>query len=124
MTSEAATAPGDSLEPIRHVTTVEAELEAKVARLRGSIKGQLEALHRETESLLLTTRADAERERETALASARADGDREAEQIVAEGAGRANAIRGKGPAELARQKEALLSAILSEFRAVGKRPPA
>ena len=124
MTSEPATPPGDSLEPIKHVTTIEAEIEAKVARLHESIKGSLEALQRETEGLLLRTRADAERERETNLGSARVEGDREAEKIVAEGAGRATAIRGKGPGELARQREALLSAILAEFRPPGKRPPA
>ena len=124
MSNEPASPGSDSLETIKHVTAVEAELEAKLARLRESIKGQLEALQRETESQLLRARADAERERETVLTAARTEGDREADAIVADGAGRANAIRGKSPAELARQKEALLSAVLAEFRPPGKRPTA
>jgi vacuolar-type H+-ATPase subunit H len=124
MTSEATPAPGDSLEPIKNVTTVEAELEARVTRLRESIKSQLEALQRETESVLLRARADAEKERESVLAAAQADGDRSAKQILAEGAQRAGGIRGKTPDELARQKDPILRAILAEFRASGKRPGA
>jgi vacuolar-type H+-ATPase subunit H len=124
MSSEAMANPGDPLEPIKNVTTVEAEIEAKVARLRESVKSQLESLQRETEAALLRTRAEVERDRDAALSTARAEGDREAEAILAEGAGRAAAIHGKSPAELGPQKEAVLSAILSEFRASGKRPPA
>jgi vacuolar-type H+-ATPase subunit H len=121
MSSEAASAPDDSLEPIKHVTEVEAEHETKLARLRESVKHQLEALQRETESILPRTRADAEKERETALASARSEGDREAEQILAEGSRRSGEIRGKTASELSAKKEALLTAILAEFRASGKR---
>jgi vacuolar-type H+-ATPase subunit H len=124
MTNEPTTAPDDSLEPIKHVTSEEAQFASKLAQLRTAHKGQLEVYQRETEALLLQARADAERARETALTTARAEGDREAETIVGIGSARAGSIRGKTPDELARQQEAILSAVLAEFRASGKTGPA
>jgi vacuolar-type H+-ATPase subunit H len=120
MSNEAVVVPDDSLSPIKHVTTEEAEYAAKLAKLRESDKAQLEAIQRETESLLLQTRADAEREREKLLTSSRAEGDREAETIVGLGSVRADGIRGKTSAELDLQKEVVLTAVLAEFRPPGK----
>ncbi|MCI4372301.1 MAG: hypothetical protein L3K02_01455 [Thermoplasmata archaeon] len=124
MSSETAAAPGDSLEPIKHVTTTEAELEKKVAELRAKVKVALEEFSRESESFVLRARADAERERETLLATAQREGDAEAKAIVASGTARADEIRGKTPAQLSAQKEPILTAILAEFRPTGKRPGA
>jgi vacuolar-type H+-ATPase subunit H len=122
MTTEATTGPGDSLETIKLVTSVESDLERKLVDLRASIKLVLEALHRETESTLVTARAEADKEREAALATSRTEGDHEAELILTAGAARAGSIRGKSSDELARQKEPVLTAILAEFRSPGKRP--
>jgi vacuolar-type H+-ATPase subunit H len=124
MTNEPATVPDDSLEPIKQVTSEEAQFASKLAQLRAAHKGQLEVYQRETETLLLQTRAEAERARETTLTTARAEGDREAETIVGIGSAKAGSIRGKTPEELARQQEAILSAVLAEFRASGKNPSA
>jgi|SRR5208282_1925047 len=124
MTNEPTNPTGDPLAPIKNVTSVEAEFDTKVAGLRDSLRTQLESIQRETESLVLRARADAERERETVLTAARVAADREADAIVAEGAVRAQSIRGKTPSELARQKEPTLSAVLAEFRSPGKRPGA
>jgi len=124
MTDETTNPPGDSLEPIKHVTTEEAEFAAKLAALRAAHKVELEAFQRETESLLLQARAEAERNRETALAASRAEGDREADTIVGIGTAKAASIRGKTSEELARQDEGILSAVLAEFRAPGKVPAA
>jgi vacuolar-type H+-ATPase subunit H len=120
MSNEPVAVPDDSLTPIKHVTTEEAEYAAKLAALRAADKSQLDAIQRETERLLLQTRADAEQEREKVLATSRAEGDREAETIVGLGSVRADGIRGKTAAELARQKEVVLSAVLAEFRPPGK----
>jgi len=124
MPSETAAAPGDSLEPIKHVTSTEAELEKKVADLRAKVKSALEELARESESVVLQARADAERERESLLTTAQREGDREAKQIVTAGTARADEIRGKTLAELAPQEQPILTAILAEFRRTGKRPGA
>ncbi|MCI4365744.1 MAG: hypothetical protein L3K10_06780 [Thermoplasmata archaeon] len=124
MSGETATAPGDSLAPIKHVTTTEAELEKKIADLRAKVKSALETLTRENESAVLQARADAEREREALLTTAQRGGDLEAKKIVASGTERADQIRGKTPAELASQKAAILTAVLAEFRPAGKRPGA
>jgi vacuolar-type H+-ATPase subunit H len=124
MSNEPVAAPDDSLETIRHVTTVETELDAKVGQLRITVKSVLDAIQRETESVLLQTRVEVEREREATLATAQQDGDVEAHQILTEGTGKAEGIRGKTWAQLAPQKESILSAVLAEFRASGKRPSA
>jgi vacuolar-type H+-ATPase subunit H len=120
MSSEAMPATGDPLESIKRVTSAETEVETKVTGLRESVKSQLDALQRETETVLLQARTDAEREREATLAAARADGERDAEKILTEGSQRASAIHGKSPAELARQRDAILSAVLAEFRPAEK----
>jgi vacuolar-type H+-ATPase subunit H len=126
MSTEAAPAPGpgDSLEPIKRVTSIEAEVDRKVAELRTSLKAQLEAIQRESEAALLQARTDAERAREALLAAARAEGDAEAAKIVAEGTAEAVTIRPLDAAELARRRDAILSAVLGEFRPAGKRSPA
>lgn len=120
MTNPSASTAGDSIEPIKRVTQTEAQVQAKVAQLRDADKGQLDQLQRETDSLLLQARVQAEREREATLSSARAAGDSEAESILAEGTARADLIRGKSAAELGRLKESILRAVLSEFRTSGK----
>ncbi len=124
MSSETATPPGDSLEPIKHVASTEAELETKVAQLRATIKSALEELARETERVVLQARGDAERAREALVASAQRDGDLEAKEILAKGGEQAAGIRGKTAPEIASQKEPILSAVLAEFRSSGKRPGA
>jgi vacuolar-type H+-ATPase subunit H len=119
-----APAAPDALEPIKHVTTTEAELDAKIAGFRTMVKAALEEAQRETESLLLQARTDADKEREATLATAIREGDLEVQRILKAGADRAATIRSKSAAELAPIQGALLTAVLAEFRPAGKRPSA
>ena len=121
MSDATVASTSDALEPIKRVTVTEAQVDQQLARLRESIKTQLEAFGRESEAMLAAARSEAERARDAVVATARTDGDREAAQILADGTARAGDIVGKSSAELAKQQDAILTVILGEFRPASKR---
>jgi vacuolar-type H+-ATPase subunit H len=121
MSGETMVPPNDALGPIKRVTDVEGALDATLAQLRASLKAQADALQRDTDALLLQARADGERDRDLHLATARAEGDAEAAKIVAAGSAQAVQIQPKTVADLAPRQDAIVGAVLGEFRPAGKK---
>ena len=109
-----------SVEPLRQLKAAEKEAEARVTTVRADVDRRLAELARETDEALAAARTAAQGEREALLARARADGEREAAEILKAGTQEAEAIRAR-PGLSARQKEALLGAVLGPLKGNGSR---
>jgi vacuolar-type H+-ATPase subunit H len=124
MNDAGGTGASAGLEPIRRVKEVETAARERLAAFEVQARAELDELRRESEAFVARARAEAERGRTARLARARAEAEQEVAKILAEGRARAAAIRGKEGSELARLREALLSAVLGGFRPKGSRPEA
>lgn len=114
--AEAAPADDSAVESLKRVRATETDWASRLADLKRRTEEELHRLAAETEAALEGARRTGEADRDGRVARARAEADREAAAIVA--AARADVARIAGaPADrLEDRAEALLDAVLKEFR--------
>jgi vacuolar-type H+-ATPase subunit H len=104
------------LEPIQRVRAAEKEWEAKLASFQARSRSEIDRLKAEVEAAVAQARAAAEKGRASVLERTRRESDALAQTLIAEGKAKADAIAGKGSAELAALRAKLVATVLGAFR--------